>query len=398
MSRLAGPLVAVAVTLLCLLAAEVGLRALAPMPDPYEFVKRRDGVNLYIRSAFAPNLVLRTEAEDGLPGVSGQNLFTTNNLGFRGDPLELPKPPGEYRVFMIGGSTTEGLYLDDADVVTAVLQRELQARAGPGVAVRVYGAGKSGDRSDDHVTMLVHRIVHLEPDLVIVFAGVNDLSAAIFGHDFLHPTPPGEEPLGLRNLLQLSATEFQLPRRIYYLVSRMRPPDPDRLMEELPLTSDYRRLVEQRRSGQVTEAAPPTNPGAYRANLRTIAGTAAAQGFPLAFVTQPSTWNSAVDPRVEDWQWMLFRGGVTYRADRMDEALESLNEVMRAVAAEAGAPLYDLARLLPKSLDHFYDDVHLNAAGAREVGRGLAAFLSDQGAIPHAVPPGVPEPNRVASP
>jgi hypothetical protein len=51
---------------------------------------------------------------------------------------------------------------------------------------------------------------------------------------------------------------------------------------------------------------------AYRRNLRTIAGTAAAQGFRLAFVTRPSTWNSQVDPRVEDWQWMLFRGGVTY--------------------------------------------------------------------------------------
>jgi hypothetical protein len=32
------------------------------------------------------------------------------------------------------------------------------------VDVRVYGAGRSGDKSFDHVAMVAHRIAHLEPD------------------------------------------------------------------------------------------------------------------------------------------------------------------------------------------------------------------------------------------
>ena len=59
----------------------------------------------------------------------------------------------------------------------------------------------------------------------------------------------------------------------------------------------------------------------------------------------------------------------------MDKALESLNEVMRNTAAVHQVPVYDLAILLPKSLDIFYDDVHFNVRGAAVVGSSLAKFL-----------------------
>ena len=79
---------------------------------------------------------------------------------------------------------------------------------------------------------------------------------------------------------------------------------------------------------------------------------------------------------------MLYRFGVTYREDVMHEALESLNDVMRRVGANAGVPTYDLAKLIPKSSLFFYDDVHFNARGAHDAGIGLASFMIRNGLIP----------------
>src|SRR5262245_50121343 len=226
---MANALLAAVATLLTLAIAEVFLRVAAPVSDPFESDKSFRYHNQYIRAAFRPHTRLETEAEEGLPGLSGKHVFTTNNLGFRGDSLAQPKPLGEYRVFMIGGSTVECFYLDDAQTITAVPQRTLAGRV-PGRAVKVYNAGKSGDKSDDHISMLAHRLVHLEPDLVIVMMGLNDLRASIAGFDYQHfdPRPAftsaaGPPPLGLRRLFDLAVTQFQLPRRVYYAAKRLRP-------------------------------------------------------------------------------------------------------------------------------------------------------------------------------
>lgn len=387
-----GPLVGAVVLLVCLGLAEVGLRIMAPFPDP--FVRQKTPVgsvwtNQFIRSEFPTNFSMETEAEPGLPGVSGPNLFSTNNMGFRGPHLVQPKPSDEFRIFMVGGSTTENLYLDDSDALTAVLQRELQDRAPPDVAVRVYGAGKSGDRSDDHIAMLAHRIVHLEPDLVVVFAGINDLRAAMAGFDYLHFNPrpwvameDSPELLQARHLFKLLLTELQLGRRAYALVNRAIPEDPNVVLQTLAGRSNYRALVEIRRNAPRTDASPRVELEPYGTNLRTLAGVALGQKLPLVFMTQATTWDSQVDPRVEEWQWLLYGVNATHGAELMDQAMEAYNDVMRGVAAESGILLFDLARVLPKSLDYFYDDVHFNVEGAQAAGVKLAEFLVRWGTVP----------------
>src|SRR5436190_10910118 len=88
------------------LAAEILLRLFLPVPDPYDLAKQSPPrLNRYIRSEYSPNFRTTTEAEPGLMGIGPETRsFTTNNMGFRGDPLVTPKPSDEFRVFMIGGS------------------------------------------------------------------------------------------------------------------------------------------------------------------------------------------------------------------------------------------------------------------------------------------------------
>jgi lysophospholipase L1-like esterase len=380
---------ALAIVLVALLA-EVGLRMFSPVPSPYEEIERlKPRINQYIRFEYPKYYAAVTEAEPGLPGLSGMHQFTTNNMGFRGDPLLDPKPPREFRVFMVGGSTTECFYLDDKDDIARVVQRELSAVAPEDTTIRVYNVGLSGAASDDHVAMISQRLVHLEPDLVVVFCGINDLSRSIYNYDYRHYVeyqPAYRKPWFKRWPMQL-----QLVRRLSYFRQRVRR-DAQRLQEQRPLVSNYAGLVGLQRSVPPTDTPPRTNETSYATNLRSIAGLATGNDFKLVFMTQQTTWNSTVDPSAKNRHWMRYRAGVqngdatttgiTFREDFMDAAMERLNDTMRAVSVEAHVPLHDLARTLPKSTEFFYDDCHFNTAGAARAGKELADFLIAQRLTP----------------
>ena len=340
---------------------------LGPLLDPFAAERL---TRTYIRRAHEPHMDLRFTPEPGLPGMEGVSHWTTNNLGFRGDELVSPKPPDEFRVFLIGGSTTECLILDDDDSLDAVIQRAVQERTPGATQVRVYNAGVSGDRSDDHVAILTQRIVHLEPDVIVVFAGINDLLAAIRGHDYLHLPIPARPPW------MLLAAQSQLGRLGYYSVRLSRP-----LLETpqgSPLMTGYAVGVARQKAALAAEGPPVFDTRPYANNLRTLAGVADGQGVALIFITQQTTWASKVDPTAREWHWLLRVDDVRYSEDAMHAALERMNAVMREVADAMDVPLYDLARRMPKSTDFFYDDVHFNTSGARVAGTEVATLILER--------------------
>jgi lysophospholipase L1-like esterase len=367
---------------LTLAAAELALRLAFPVPDPYERVKALfSAPPMYILSSFEPNLSLTLRTEEGLPGMRQQpTKFSVNNLGFRGDSLISPKPPNEFRVFMVGGSTTESLYLDDSEAITSVLQDLLNRSCSGCPRIKVYGAGKSGDKSFDHVAMVAHRIVHLEPDMIIVFGGINDLLAAIQRRDYLFfdvaKAAPSEPSFTL--FLKYAATEFQLPRLAYLA---LKPKSDQQLLEQLQLTSNYRELVRLTKSYPMAGMVPRTDIAPYKENLESIVGIAHAHDVKLVLMTQATSWSSKVDPRAKNWHWMTFGDGVAYPEEWMDRAMEANNTAMREVASHHNVPLSDFAKLIPNSTAYFYDDVHFNVNGAETAAKMLAEFISEEGMI-----------------
>ena len=295
-----------------------------------------------------------------------------------------PKPLHEFRIFIVGGSAAEGFYLDDSQAINSILQNELNKHISAEITVKVYNAGRSGDRSDDHISVIVHRIVHLQPDMIIVFSGFNDLLASLYNHDYLHyeKWTYGKSPF---LFLRMAATEFQIPRRLYYLIKRASPKTPKierQALEQITIKSDYKDRVALSMSAPVSNREPRPDVISYKNNLITIAGVTRAHSIRLLFMTHQSTWNSSIDSETRKWQWLLYRDGENYRADLMDKALESLNNVMRKVASEYFVPIYDLAKVIPKSLDFFYDDCHFNVKGAHTAGMGVASLILEKRLIP----------------
>lgn len=370
---------AVSIVIVAVIADAV-LWLFAPAPNPYaRFEKLKPQVNQYIRTEYPPNYSVTTRTEAGLPGMKPENRFTTNNLGFRGQELQMPKPEGEVRVFLVGGSTAECFYLDDDDDLCATAERELNLGAPERRDIRLYNVGLSGTASDDHVAMVTQRLVHLEPDAILVFCGLNDLTRSIYNYDYLHYVE--ERPAYRKPWYKRMLFVSQIARRLYFLRRRIDPSDRD-ILEERTLESNYAGKIGLQRTIPVSEAEPRVDAPSYARNLATLVGVAEAHGFQLIFMTHPSTWNSQVDSEAKKWSWMRYRNGVLYSEEAMDAALEQLNDSMRRVAAAHRIPLFDVARTLPKSLDYFYDDCHFNVRGAAKVGVELAHFLRESGVVP----------------
>jgi len=98
-----------------------------------------------------------------------------NNEGFRGPEIQKEKPDDTYRIFMVGGSTTFGYGTSsDQDTLPALLQEKFN-QVNLEKRVEVINAGINGYNSVDELNLVKNKLVHYDPDLVIIFDGSNDM-------------------------------------------------------------------------------------------------------------------------------------------------------------------------------------------------------------------------------
>lgn len=79
------------------------------------------------------------------------------------------KPPGEYRVFMLGGSTTE----QGNPPIAEHLENELRSHGLP--SARVYNWGVVSSQTSQELARIVFDIADLSPDLILMYDGANDI-------------------------------------------------------------------------------------------------------------------------------------------------------------------------------------------------------------------------------
>ncbi len=364
-------------TLVMLIFMEIVLQFL-PVTDPFAQEKILNRyIPRYIPSSHMRDYQFSSFSDEGLKDVDSEVVFSTNSYGFRGDDLQMPKPENEYRIFMVGGSTTECLLLNEDKEICRILQNSLNEKIDDGKDIKVYNAGKSGDRIYDHTAMISQRIVQLQPDMIILFSGINDLAAGISGFDYLLFAQVKDVKASYFRQIVWVSTEFQLPRRLYNLYYVFAPKENVALVAS---RTNYREKIKLRQSKPLSKEIPDLDLSPYEIHLRSIAGLGKAHGFEVLFMTQATTWNSE-NPEAEDWHWMNSTGDRQIREDLMDLALEQYNDKVRQVAEEMDVPLFDLVKILPKSLEYFYDDCHFNNNGALVAGNRVADFIVENGII-----------------
>jgi len=100
-------------------------------------------------------------------GKPNANLY--NQMCYRGDFPVSPKPADEYRVFMLGGSTV----LNGSSPLPALLENKFSQH---GLSyVKVYNFGVVASVSNMEIARIVIEISELQPDLIIMYNGGNDI-------------------------------------------------------------------------------------------------------------------------------------------------------------------------------------------------------------------------------
>jgi lysophospholipase L1-like esterase len=143
------------------LAAELLMRAIGSFGVGHEILSRTP--QPYFMFSGAPNGRLGT----------GDSQIRFNGDGFRIEgEITADKPADEIRIFVMGGSTV--LFgTPIANTIPGALEASLRAERLP--QARVYNLGVQAFVSSQELSLLVHRLVYLKPDLVVAYDGGNDL-------------------------------------------------------------------------------------------------------------------------------------------------------------------------------------------------------------------------------
>lgn len=99
-----------------------------------------------------------------------------NSHGFRGPEFSTIKPENTYRIFVIGGSTTFGTgTTSDSTTISGFLQQKLETENLP-KKIEVINTGISALYSGTEVGLIKEQILELDPDLLIIYDGWNDIT------------------------------------------------------------------------------------------------------------------------------------------------------------------------------------------------------------------------------
>ena len=103
--------------------------------------------------------------------LENRNVFTVNNLGFRGRAFDPMHKSAKLRIFCLGGSTTAGHSVNDEDTWPAHLESALREKS---LDVEVINAGVHGWTSYKDYLRYKNEIVNYDADIILIHQGWNE--------------------------------------------------------------------------------------------------------------------------------------------------------------------------------------------------------------------------------
>lgn len=283
-----------------------------------------------------------------------------NSFGYRGEEFPLKKPEGTFRIVVLGGSTVYTIAVDDNDkTFPAQLEKILNEKFGY-ENVEVINAGVGGYNSWETLLNLEFKVLDIEPDLIIVYEGANDVHAR-----FVNPETYRGDNSGRRKqwsppkiaLLEYS-TFFRILMRKSGLAGQAG------IGEFVNADNSYGPVsVADHDPMELLKKNPPAY---FRRNLNNMAAVAKANDIDIMF----ATW--AYSDRYNDYA----------TTEHYEKGYEENNDVVKEVAKSNDIPLFDFASVMPKDRKYWDDSRHVNEPGAEKKAILFAEFIHENNLIP----------------
>lgn len=179
---------------LAFVLAEAALRIADPPPRPLpslELPSYRLSDDPILRYEYRRSIRASDE-----PINRGHRGLETNSHGFRDDEHPLAKPPGVYRIAVLGDSIAAGINNPKRE---ALFSERLEARLNAGSAAgryEVLNLGVGGYHTLQEAELLRTRGLAFDPDLVLLAFCINDFNPASDGgvYERLREADPGYDP------------------------------------------------------------------------------------------------------------------------------------------------------------------------------------------------------------
>ena len=333
---------------------EAGLRTRAWMKYGTAATGVRDPMLMYLPEAdlYVPK-----------PGyeIKGANIhIKINSLGFRGDEFAAKKQANTFRIVAIGASTTFSAEVSSNHAVwTHRLQEKLQA-AYPAKRIEVINAAVGGYVAADNLKNLKHRVLPLDPDLVIYYEANNEIVK-----DTRH--------VAVREGL-ISADGSRQPAWVSTLSSAS-------LMFDLAY-KNLAILVRSREGGRRIDKVPADLPAQFTSQLEEMRTMLADRHIPLVLSTfivkyrrdqDRSTQIANADVAFFYMPWMSIDG--------LLDAMDVYNDAIVKYGSRAGLLVVDDRFAIPPDTQHFSDCMHLLDKGNEAMADRFARALVNAGVI-----------------
>jgi len=305
-----------------------------------------------------------------------------NSLGYRGGEFSRHKPPGEFRIACIGGSTTYTRDVEDYRLsYPALLEKELRERGYP--RVRVINAGVDGYGSWESLINFQFRILDLDPDLIIVYHAVNDIYARM-----VWPPSAYRGDNSGRRISNCSSEMIDKPSimqhfnlgRILLVRLKIRPPIYDITARHSVVPETYygrrfylqkmkhvypRGLFEEIRAMRMLRVNRPIY---FQRNLENLVTLARANGVEVVLAT------FAHSPLFKDHPQAVSR--------EFQWGFAEHNQILEEIAQSQEAHLFPFADRFPEDRKYYVDGRHVNVRGSRLKARLFADFIEERRLIP----------------
>lgn len=309
-----------------------------------------------------------------------------NSMGFRGDEVVIPKPAGIFRIACLGSSTTYDPLIDDwTRAWPGQLQAILREHA---PTVEVVNAGVPSWTSREQILNYATRVACLQPDLIIIYEGINDLLyRATWPPEQLRSDYTSPFTVAPEFAKQPWYTALTLVRIPLILTGRLLPPcaiDPcwcdtfkGQGFVNVVRATGYSRWqsacggrLSSIPSGMTLKDVFATTPTAhFERNIRSVVESAKSQHTRVLLVGLILDWRKLQRDALDHGEGLQF-------------GIKQHNDVLEAVGKDCGVPYYDLPRDWPQDDHLWFDFIHNNESGALQKARLIADFILKTGIIP----------------
>jgi hypothetical protein len=297
-----------------------------------------------------------------------------NSHGFRGEEITKEKPDNVCRIFVVGGSTVYGWQMPFEKSHVRILERLLRAHY-PDRKIEVLNAGASWHSSEHSIIKYLFNIKDFQPDLIILWHGINDLYRSFiserftvgdFQADYSHFWGPMSSVV-LQHFERKKNLEPIINIKLYMLD-----------FFNVNFYSDLRTFdnVPQLESIDVDDF-PSLE--AFSRNMASFVEIVKNDRVKLVLATQPFLYRKELDQEELNSLWLSKANCSvqnTYpNVASMENGMNLFNAVTERIAKQHHVPMIDLEAEIPKTKQYFLDDCHYTEEGNALVANVIFDFL-----------------------